>query len=318
MPQPTTSGVHVDAVLTNVSVAYMQDTSQFIASRVFPVIPVSKKSDKYFTYTKNDWFRDEAKRRASTTESAGSGYNLGTDSYSCDVFAFHKDVGDQERANADSPLDLDRDATEFVTQKLLLRQEAQWAADCFASGIWGTDLTPSALWDNYSTSDPKADVKVARNTILENTGYKPNTLVLGWKVFSALEDHPDIIDRIKYTQGAVKSLTPELLAQFFGVDRVLVASAVRATNVEGDAAAMSFVHGKHALLAYVAPRPSLLAPSAGYTFAWNGVSGGMGQTVGISRFRLDRNRAERIEGETAFDNKIVATDLGYFFNGAVS
>ncbi|NBR70500.1 MAG: hypothetical protein EBT75_00125 [Proteobacteria bacterium] len=81
MPQPTSSQVHVDAILTNISVAYMQQQANFIASRVFPIVPVSKQSDKFFTYTKNDWFRDEAQRRADATESAGGGYGLSTDTY---------------------------------------------------------------------------------------------------------------------------------------------------------------------------------------------------------------------------------------------
>ena len=64
MPQPNVNNVHIDAILTNISVAYLQNTANFIADKVFPVIPVDKKSDLYFKYTKEDWFRDEAQRRA--------------------------------------------------------------------------------------------------------------------------------------------------------------------------------------------------------------------------------------------------------------
>ena len=116
MPQPTISDVHIDAILTNISVAYMQRAENMIADKVFPVVPVDKKSNKYFKYDKNDWFRDEAQRRAPGTESAGGGYNLSTDTYSADVWAFHKDVDDQTLANADTPLNPLREAAEFVTQ----------------------------------------------------------------------------------------------------------------------------------------------------------------------------------------------------------
>ena len=57
MPQPTQSQVHVDAILTNISVAYLQRAENFIADKVFPVVPVDKQSDKFFTYDKNDWLR---------------------------------------------------------------------------------------------------------------------------------------------------------------------------------------------------------------------------------------------------------------------
>src|SRR5688500_13947638 len=109
MPQPTVSQVHVNGPLTNISVAYIQDQSVFIASRVFPIVPVEKKSDVYYSYTKNDWFRDEAAPRAPSTESAGSGYNVNADSsYNCKRHAIHKDIDDEVRANFDNPLNPDR------------------------------------------------------------------------------------------------------------------------------------------------------------------------------------------------------------------
>ena len=150
MPQPTQSESHVDAVLSNISVAYIQKQEHFIASKVFPLVPVDKQTDKYYVYTKNDWFRDEAERRADATESAGSGYNLGTTSYSCDVFALHKDVGDQVVRNSDSVLQPFASATEFVTQKLLLRQEIQWVSDAFTTSVWATDKTGGTHFEVWS------------------------------------------------------------------------------------------------------------------------------------------------------------------------
>lgn len=317
MAQPTSSAVHVDRPLTNVSLAYIQSADSFIATQFAPMIPVDRQTDKYFTYTKNDWFRDEAQLRADGTESAGSGYGLSTDSYSCDVFAFHKDIGPQAMANADPAVNLEREATLLVTQRMLMRQERQWAQDCFAASIWGTDATPTNLWSDYAASDPIADVETGKRTVLANTGFVPNTMVLGYDVFMKLKNHPDIVDRIKYTSAEV--VTPALLARYFELDRILVAKAVYATNVEGETAAYSFVHGKHALLAYVAPNPGLLTPSAAYTFVWRGVSMGLGANVAITREPIPNTRgAVRVEGEAAWDNKIVATDLGYFFSGAVA
>lgn len=319
MGQPTQGSVHIDVPLTNISTAYMQSQDAFIATKVFPIVPVTKQTDKYYTYTKNDWFRDEAQQRADATESAGSGYGLSTATYSCDVFAMHKDIGYQTRANADSQINLDRDATQFVTQRLLLKQEIKWVSDCFATSVWATDATPSNLWSDFTASDPIEDIETGKETILSTTGQMANTLVLGYQVYRKLKNHPDIIDRIKYTQGVTgRTVTPELLAQMFDVDRVLVARAIKATNVEGETAAYSFTHGKHALLLHVATSPGLLTPSAGYTFTWQGVSNGLGANVGIQRIDMPLKKSERIEGEVAFDNKIVGTDLGYFFNGAVA
>jgi hypothetical protein len=316
MAQPTANDVHIDAILTNISVAYIQDQNAFVASKVFPTIPVEKQSDKYFVYTKGDWFRDEAQLRAPATESAGSGYNLTTATYNTQVYAFHKDVDDQVRANADNPLNPDRDATSFITQRMLLRQEIQWASEFFTTSVWATDSTPSNLWNDYTASDPIGDVETAKATILTSTGFLPNTMVMGYDVFRQLRNHPDIVDRVKYTSA--ENVTEDILARFFGVDRILVARAVKNTGLEGAATSMSSIVGKNAALYYVAPSAGILTPSAGYQFAWRGVSDGMGANIGITRFRMPELRADRIEAQMAWDNKVIAADLGYFFSACVA
>lgn len=316
MPQPTASEVHLDQLLTNIGVAYIQSQDHFIATKVFPVVPVDKQSDKYRTWTKNDWFRDEAEVRKAGAESVGSGYSVSDTAYYCDKYAIHKDVDDDTRRNADPVHDLDREATEFVTQRMLLRHEIQWVTDYFASGIWGTDLTPTNLWSSYATSDPLTDVETGKETILTNTGMMANTLVLGYQVYRQLRNHPDLVDRIKYTTA--QTLTVEMMARLFDVERVLIARAVKATNKEGAAGAYAFTHGKNALLCYSAPQPGLMTPSAGYVFAWRGVSGPLGTTIGVSTFRMEHLKSDRVESEYAFDNKVIGSDLAYFFSGAVA
>jgi hypothetical protein len=307
------------------SVAYMQKAENFIADKVFPVVPVDKQSDKYFSYDKNDWLRDEARLRTDGTESVGSGYNISTESYYADVFAIHKDIGDQTRANADAPINVDREAAEFVTHRLLTRREIQWSADFMSAGVWGTTVVgvPGApgggqfrQWNDYINSDPIEDVEAGKAAILGVTGLEANTLVLGYDAFRQLKNHPDLVDRIKYTSA--QTITEDMIARMFDVDKVYVSKAIKATNAEGAAGAYSFTTGKTAMLCHVAPAPGLLTPSAGYTFQWTGVSGGLGATIGTSSFRLESLRATRIEAELAFDNKVVGTDLGYFFNTCVA
>lgn len=325
MPQPTSSQVHVDAILTNISVAYLQRAENFIADKVFPVVPVDKQSDKYFVYSKNDWLRDEARVRTDGTESVGSGYNITTDTYYADVYAIHKDIGDQTRANADAPINVDREAAEFVTHRLLTRREIQFVNDFMTTGKWSVDVTGVAAsaganqtirWSDYTNSDPIEDIEAGKASILSTTGLEANTLVLGYDVFRRLKNHPDLVDRIKYTSS--QTITEDMLARMFDIERVLVSKSVKATNAEGATSAYSFTTGKTALLCHVAPNPGILTPSAGYTFSWTGVSQGMGLTIGTSSFRLESLRATRVEAELAFDNKVVASDLGYFWNTIVA
>ena len=68
MPNPLVSDVHVNQPLTNISIAYIQQATAFIADKVFPNVPVQKQSDRYFQYLKEDWLRVEAQERAPATE----------------------------------------------------------------------------------------------------------------------------------------------------------------------------------------------------------------------------------------------------------
>jgi hypothetical protein len=327
MPQPSSQQTHVDAMLTNISVAYMQSEDAFIADKVFPKVPVQKQSARYFKYLKEDWFRDEAELRAPATESAGGGYEIdNTPNYYCNVYAYHKNLDDQTRNNTDSPLDADRSATEFVSSKLLLRRELAFMNTYFKTGIWGTEVagvaaTPTAgqtlQWDQTG-ADPIGDVADACIAMVAATGKRPNVLTLGPQVYNALKQSPAILERIKYTQRGI--ITTDILAAMFDVPKVVVAWGIQNTAAKGKTATMGFIYGKHALLSYAAPSPGLQEASAGYIFTWTGYAGAgaYGNAVyNIPTPLLGRNSI-RIEGEMAFDMKVVASDLGYFFNGIVA
>src|SRR5206468_6234255 len=127
------------------------------------------------------------------------------------VHSFHKDVTEQDRANYDEPLDADNDANDFVSQKMLVRRETQWASQYFSTGIWTREITGVASaptstqaikWD-LATSNPITDIKNESVRMAGLTGYKPNTLVLSPYVYNALSNHEDILDRIKYTQKGI-------------------------------------------------------------------------------------------------------------------
>lgn len=321
---PNRGDIHVNTPLTNVSVAYIQDQKNFIADKVFPLVPVEKQSDRYFVYNKGDLFRDEAEDRAPGTESAGGDYDIdNTPNYYCPIKAFHKDVDDGERANSDTPLKPDEDATIFVTQKLLIKRDVLWANSYFKTGVWGTELQGMAAdpganqilkW-SATGSTPIKDVQNQITAVSELTGYVPNTVTLGAYVFTLLQNHPDIMDRIKYTQRGV--VTEDILAALWGVDKVLVPRSVVNTNAKGKAANNKFIHGNHLLICYAAPNPGIRIPSAGYTFAWKGLFGAQAYGMRMKSFRMEPLESDRIEGEMAFDQKVVCSDLGVFLKDII-
>lgn len=325
MANPQKSDLHVNRPLSNMSVAYMQDQADFVADKVFPNVPVEKSSDRYFVMPKDAWFRDEMKERGLSEESAGGGYEVdNTPTYLCRTYSYHKDIDDKIRPDADAAvMNQDRTATEFVTRKALLRREKVFVTNFFTTSKWGLDRTgvnsgatgsQFNRWDQAG-STPIADVENERIRIAEQTGYRPNKLVIGPYVFKALKSHAEILDRIKYTQRG--QVTKEILAALFEVDEILIPFATENTATQGQTASMSFAFGKHALLVYAAPSPSLETPSGGYTISWTGLLGSSALGGRIRKFRMENITSDRIEIDMSFDMKLVAADVGTFFNGAV-
>ena len=323
MSQPRRTQVHVDGPLTNISIAYNQGAENFIADKVFPILPVPKQSDVFFTYDRTDFFRIDTQKRGPGTESAGSGYNMSTDNYFAEVYALHKDIDDQLRGNADSPIDLDRDATEFITLDMMLDREQKWVDAFFATSTWtgsltAGDITPGDLWDTVAGT-PLDDIAEQADSVAEKTGKRPNTFVCGPEVWKELKEHPDTLDRIKFgsNAGSPAIVNKNLFAQLIEVDNVFVPQATRNTAGEGETASYDFFYGKSAALLYVEPQPGILKASAGYTFSWTGLGNNNFGTA-VSKFRMEPLKSDRIEIESAYDQKQIAADMGVFFDSVVS
>ena len=331
MPQPTERDLHVDGLLSNVSIGYMNEPSSYVADVIFPVIYSDKQSDKIAKYVKSDWFRDEAGMRAPLTESAGGGFGIETpDTFYADEWAFHKDIADEDVVNADEVFDVEDDAVSYCVEKLRLSRERRWATAFWGTGIWDKDLEGQTdapgtdefrVWDDYTNSTPISDITDAKVVIRAATGLLPNTLIVSERTHMALKDHSDIVDRFKYTQQGV--LTEQLLAKVFEIDRYIVGKALYATNAEGATDALSYILGQYdALLLYVAPRPSKRRPSAGYTVRWNrptqnGIEGDRLEST-VRRYNLPKLGGTRIECSVYEDLKLIATACGCFFHNAIA
>lgn len=325
--QPGRSDVHVDRPLSNMSVAFMQDQNAFVADRAFQVLPVQSQSDKFFSIPRGAFYRDGMEKRAPGDPAAEANYTVTTDNYFCDVWALGKALADQVRANYDSPLDADREMTNFLALQALIRKERAWAADFFTTSVWTTDQTgvsgvPSTnqfLQWNDGASDPIGDIRSGKRRVHSRTGYRPNVGVFGREVYDKLIDHPDIVGRVDRGQTSGTAMVMrQVLAALFELDEVLVMDGVYNSAAEGATDSFSFIGGKSALLIYRPPAPGLMVPAAGYTFSWAGLLGGGALATRMSRIRDERRKSDWLEIEMAFDQKKISADLGQFFASAVA
>ena len=335
MAMLTPSAVHIDAPLTNLTVAFLQDANGFIADRVFPKVSVTKKTDKYYIYNRADFNRTgQVQARAPRTQAPRVGMTLSTDTYSADVYSLATDYDFFTLANEDAALDIRAAGAQMLTHQLLIDREIKWASSYFAGGIWGTDWdgvasSPTSAqviqWSDYTNSTPIADVtRIMRTVQLKSGGFKPNVMVVGKEVRDTLVNHPTILARLN---GGATVTNPALvtdakLAEIFGVEEFMVMETVKNTAAEGLTESNSFIGGKLAGF-YYRPRSSgLMIPSAGYTFTWDELEGASGHGIAIKSYRGDYlaidGVAEVLEANMAYDHKVVSSDLGAIIDSVIA
>lgn len=300
--------VVIDPALSNVSIKFSNDT--FIADKIFPVVPVSKQTGKYYIYNKAN-LRIPITGRAAGSPSNEVSFGLSTDSFSCEDHALKDFVADEIQDQAEAALNPLVDTTEMITEQLMLDRESALATILSSTGTMtqNTTLSGTSQWSDYSNSDPIGDVRTARQTVHGSTFKKANTLILGKQVFDQLAEHPQILERVKYSQLGV--LTEELLARIFQVEKVLVGEAGSNTAVEGQTDSLSYVWGKHAVVAFINPRVGLKSVTLGYTFTYG--------TRQVKRWRDEDREGTYVRvGKDNYVHKVVSALCGYLIKNAVA
>lgn len=314
MPTPTINDVQaVEPILTQMLIGYMQDESRFVASRAFPSVPVDKDSGTYYIVTKKYFFMNDLKPRAPGGPFQRLNFGLETSTYATFQWAGEMGLPDETQANSQVPMELMQVALKRVAAASAIRKEVSWATDFMTLNVWATDDNNSTTdWDDFTSGDPVADILLASDTIGTNTGLEANTIVMGKIVRRALVNHPDIIDRVKYTQRATLATMDEALSSVLGLN-VLVGRGVYTNTNESAAFSATNIIDDDALILHVDPSAGVFGASAGKTFTW-APGGGAGT---IYRDPSRHNHSDVFQHKEQWDQKATATDLGYFFADVV-
>lgn len=265
----TPSDVYVDVQLTDVSVKYTND--EYIADVLFPIVNVKKKSGIYYTYDKSNLKRVDSKRTSGSRANRVE-YGLVKTAYGPLVEHSLEEGVDWETIElAVDPLDPKIDAVNNISERLLIEKEYNLSSYLSTSGNLGASVTLSGT-DQFSdllNSDPFTKITTGRLTIQKTALKKANTIVMGMEVWAVLQNHPDLIERVKYTNK--KGLEPDDLKILFpGIETVIVGNAMENTAKEGQTAVLAPIWGKHLWIAYVTKTPGIRQVSLGYTLTLEG------------------------------------------------
>ena len=319
---PNGSGqVRIDEILTNISLGF--ENLQMVGEQLFPAVPVAKQSAKYYVFGREGWLPEQDLRAPGSVANEIPGMTLSTTPYYAEEHALQIPVTDEERELTTNPLAPERDGTELVTSKILMGREKRMFdfvstnANYDAANV--VTLSGTSQWNDFTNSDPIATIRAGVRRIHSQLFIEPNTLVLPYEVYSILQDHPKLQQRIMYAQKAI--LTVDLMAELFGVEKVIVPGLGIGSGNPGQAMTVTYLWGKHVLLAYVPPRPGLRVPAFGYEFVWT-YPGGRNQVT--DRWREEPRKSDLIRVSRRYDLKAVGTNAadkiiaGYLIKNAVA
>ena len=319
--------------LSNMALAYFQSDANSFAKTMFPICPVTLSSDNYYIFDKEDLLRDNWHRKPAYGKVDPAVLSEHSETYACQVDQMIMGIDqirqtDLTRRMGPRTADPKQQRTKTMAGQANIHQDRIFANNYFKSGVWkqefsGVDSTTPTdkqfIKFSNGNSDPVAFIDEKKTDIHGETGRMPNRLALGVNVFNALKKHPAILERVKYGGSTANpaSVTLNVLAQLFEVDRVTVPLSIMNKAGLGQVADMQYIGDPNAfLLAYATDAPSIEEPSAGYIFTWDMLGNGNIFPV-LNYLGENGTHSEFIEGLMAMDMKKTADDLAMFFKDAV-
>jgi hypothetical protein len=258
--------VHVDAALSNLSLAYKAAVN--IIRRILLPFPTEHKSDVVYRIGQ-ELFVAEDDARAAGAEAKETTWGVTTVNFACSGHALRDKIARDKQNNADPALNLMALSTQVLTRKSNLNEEIAGAAAILAGmTVGGTVIDRSAAAWNTGAVDPYTYLKARIDAITLACGFPPNVLALAQPVWTAIRTNPNVVGLITGAPQVTNArVSLEQFAELLELDEVIVGRAVFNTVL---GAAKTFVWGEKALLFYRPPNPGLAEPALGYTPIWIG------------------------------------------------
>ena len=294
------SDVHVDAPLTNLALQFRNRA--FVAEEVWPVVPVVKESDLYYTFGREE-LRDVETLRAAGALAKEVDWVPSTQSYVAQEYALKSLLADRIVANADSPV-RPRMNTQAKLQKWIwLGIEKRVQAICQATGNVVATVAPSVKWDGTSPTIER-DIDTAKDSIRNNAGVEPNAIVLAENVKDVVKRDSTLRDLIRYVinLGAGNRellMNGELPPVLFNL-AIIIAGATEDASKLGQSSTIAKIWNDAVPVFYREQAVSLDALSWGYILRV--------QNPVVTAYRDDHRKGEYIEVSVIQSEELVTSN----------
>jgi hypothetical protein len=274
-------------------------------------VPVTKDAGYYWVFNKN--FRLEESERANGAPANMATWDASTASYNVREHALKDVITETDIDNADSVFDLRADTVEFLSDKIMMRQEKMVSDLLFTTTSFSNNapLNTASSWNyNTTTSAPIQNVLSATAVILAQSGKRPNVMATNFAVFAALKENQNVYNRLAYTKD--KLITEQILASVFDVSNFYVGAAVYETNKEGESATYSSIIPSDVLVGYFEGTPGMKKVTTANMFRVKK----KGSPYRVKNWRDENIEGEYIECQTKAVPKVVASLCAYLFKTA--
>ena len=313
--------VHVNQAMTNVAIGY--HPHGLIAEQIFPIIPVSKESDYYYVWNRDEAFRIENTLRADGAEANEVEFNVDKELYGAEEYALKTGVTDRQMENSDSVLNLKISKQKRLQDKLLidlemriatlLTTEANYATTNYLA-LTGTMRFNDSGYVAAETADPTYSVEsridVGKEAIRKQCGgLEPNVIIIPSAVAKVVKKNKTVRDLIKYTHADLL-VDGDLPPQLWGM-KVLIPKGTYATAVEGASSqTMGDIWGNNIIMLYVNPSPAIDAVSCGYIFRSKGWT--------TREWREEWKKRDVVETGYIQAEKLVSNVAGYLLETVIN
>jgi hypothetical protein len=282
-------------------------------------LEVDQRTGYYFVYDKSNLRRPPSTKRTGYATTNIVEHNMTQTAYGPLTERKLKEGVTLDEYGHAQDFDPEIDATENVTEQMLMERELDLAADMVNTGIVVNNVTLSGTgqWSDYTNSDPLVAIQ-ARISIMKLLGLlTPNTFVAGQQVWDQLKNHPKVIDRLKYTSS--ESVAMQTFARLIGVERFIVGDAGVNGGYEGLSDSMSYIWGKNAWLMYISPRPGKKQVSAFYHLTLSGKGASRDNLYkGVDKWSDNDPPITWVRVNDYYDRKLVAAEAVYGIFAAVA
>ena len=241
----------------------------FIAGDIFPAVDVPTKSGQFYDVDGgfasaspgHDMVMADGQASPlllSTNISKVTGWEVDLNGLGCQI---SKSSAEYAQGNG---LNLRQAKAALLARETAINRERQAAAIAFSTTVFSgktAALAGANRWDN-AASDPISAAMDAKDAVIQASGEEPNVAVMGYEVYTALRQHPLMLEYLSRTSNSVGIISNEDIARALDVETIWVGKAVANTNEEGLSASNAYIWGKFCLFAKIRQSPAPMTPQS--------------------------------------------------------